>query len=178
MAEKRTMLTIVAADGQLFEIPKDLAVNGSEVIKQMLEEMDDSDRVPIEKVDGNIMSKIVEFWKLMSDKEKSEEDLKVSTATFLGSMKYSMIIEIMIAANFMNAKSLLEASVGFFAKRIANKTPDEIREELGIQTPFLEGEIEEAMQTNKWVFLKRDGEDGPSGSAAAGRSGVSGAGGS
>jgi len=62
------------------------------------------------------------------------------------------MLETMVAANYLNAKELLDATVVFFGKLIANKDPDGIREALGIKTPFLPGEIEEAAAKNKWTF--------------------------
>jgi len=123
------------------------------MVRNILEDGLDGDHIPLPKIRAPVLAKILEYWKMEADTDA--ENLADAKETFLTGLKYSELLECMIAANFMDAQSLLTATVSFFAKRIANKTPDEIRLELGITTPFLPGEIEQAMENNKWVFLKK-----------------------
>ena len=63
-----------------------------------------------------------------------------------------MVFEIILAANYMDIKSLLELASSKVASIIKGKTPEEIRKTFNIQNDFTPEEEEQIREENQWCM--------------------------
>ena len=58
----------------------------------------------------------------------------------------------MLAANYLNIKTLLDLTCTSVAHRIKNKTTEEIRQTFGLKNDFTPEEEEEIRKEDQWAF--------------------------
>ena len=63
----------------------------------------------------------------------------------------SPLFVLLMAANYLDVKPLMEVICTFFANMIKGKTPEQIREALGIENDFTPEEEEINRQENAWL---------------------------
>ena len=139
-------------DEQLFEVPRDIAMQ-SEMIKALLSDIPNVDKpIPIKNVQGKIFSLVINYCTQrvaqppLSEaelKERDEEFVKVDQAT---------LFELILAANYLNIKELLDLLCLTVANMIKGKTPVEIRKTFNIKNDFTAEEEEEVRRENAWSF--------------------------
>ena len=78
-----------------------------------------------------------------ADKEFDNEFVKVDQAT---------LFELILAANYLNIKTLLDLTCMTVANMIKGKTPEEIRKTFNIKNDFTPEEEEEVKKENAWAF--------------------------
>lgn len=150
---------LISNDEVKFLVAKEVAIQSS-FIKDMLEECDEEATVPLPNVDGKTLKKVVEYMeKYVTEKSKEiEKPLKgkiediVSEwdAEFLN-MEQSSLMEVIMAANYLNVKDLLEICCAKVASTIRGKKPEEIREMFGIENDFTPEEEAKIREENKWI---------------------------
>ena len=62
----------------------------------------------------------------------------------------SLLIELIMAANYLNIKDLLDLTCAKVASMIKGKSPEQIREMFGIENDFTPEEEEKIREENKW----------------------------
>jgi S-phase kinase-associated protein 1 len=72
-------------------------------------------------------------------------------AAFVDSLKQEELFELILAANYMDVKSLLDLTCAKVASMIKGKTPDEIRSTFNIRNDFTPEEEAQVREENKWV---------------------------
>ena len=70
-------------------------------------------------------------------------------ATFVD-VEQSILFELILAANFMDIKPLLDLTCATIASMIKGKTPEEIRQTFNIVNDFTPEEEEQVRQENRW----------------------------
>ncbi|CAG9462408.1 unnamed protein product [Pedinophyceae sp. YPF-701] len=150
-------VTLKSSDNQMYETSKEVAER-SAMVTAVLEEVDDAEPVvPIQNVRGDILSRVIEFCKYHVDaegpdgKKKSEDDVKQWDQNFI-KVEQSVLFELILAANYMNIKDLLDLGCQTVADMIKGKTPEEIRKTFGIKNDFTPQEEEEVRRENQWSF--------------------------
>lgn len=63
-----------------------------------------------------------------------------------------VLFELVLAANYLNIKGLLDLTCGAVANLIKGKTPEEIRAEFNIESDMTEEEEAAARRENAWAF--------------------------
>ncbi|GAB4853163.1 hypothetical protein Ancab_017348 [Ancistrocladus abbreviatus] len=88
-----------------------------------------------------------------SDDRSVDEDLKQWDAEFV-KVDQSTLFDLILAANYLNVKSLLGLTCQTVADMIKGKTPEEIRKTFNIKNNFTpeEEEEEEVRRENQWAF--------------------------
>ena len=66
-------------------------------------------------------------------------------------LEQDVLFELILAANYLDIKSLLELSCAKTASLIKNKTIEEIRKFFGIENDFSPEEEAQIMEENKWA---------------------------
>jgi len=149
-----------SSDNQVFEVDQEVA-RESQTIKNLLEDSPGTDDlIPLPNVNGKILSKIIEFCKFHYDanktgpdgkKTKSEDEIKSFDANFV-QVPQPELFDLILAANYLNIKALLDLTCQTVAQMIKGKTPEEIRKHFNIKNDFTPEEEEEVRRENQWAF--------------------------
>ncbi|GAU23871.1 hypothetical protein TSUD_369790 [Trifolium subterraneum] len=111
-----------------------------------------------EFVTGKILAKVIEYCKKhvqggSSEEEKpqNEDDLKAWDLDFV-KVDQTTLFELILAANYLNIKSLLDLTTQAAADMIKDKTPEEVRKIFNIENDFSPEEEAKIREENKWAF--------------------------
>ncbi|XP_016485260.1 SKP1-like protein 1 [Nicotiana tabacum] len=150
MSSKK-LLVLKTIDGEEFELDEAVAVR-SEAIKNMVEDDCASNTIPLPNVDSKTMAKVIEYWQKHSEEGVSEDELKDFDKNFVKVLNYSELYDLILAANYLNDKELLDILCQETADRIKGKTPEEIRKAFNIKNYFTPAEEEQIRKENAWAF--------------------------
>ena len=111
--------------------------------------------MPVPNVNAKILAMVIEYCKFHSKASKKddagEEDVKMFNAEFTN-VDQATLLELILAANYLNIKSLLDLTCVTVANVIKGKTPEEIRKTFNIENDFTPKEEEEVRRENQWAF--------------------------
>ena len=146
-------IILKSSDGETFEIDEKVALE-SQTIKNMIEDECADTAIPLPNVTSNILSKVIEYCKKHVEAPNSEdkEDLKSFDADLVKVDDQGTLFDLILAANYLNIKSLLDLTCQTVADMIEAKTPEEIRKMFNIKNDFAPEEEEEIRKENAWAF--------------------------
>ncbi|KAK4377371.1 hypothetical protein RND71_003667 [Anisodus tanguticus] len=150
------MIVLKSSDGETFEVEEAVALE-SQTIKHMIEDDCANNSIPIPNVTSKILAKVIEYCKRHveatnnTEDKASEDDLKSFDADFV-KVDQSTLFDLILAANYLNIKSLLDLTCQTVADMIKGKTPEEIRKTFNIKNDFTPEEEEEVRRENAWAF--------------------------
>jgi len=141
------------------EVPIEVA-NMSVTIKNMLEDLGSTTDVPIplHNVSSKILKKVVEYCthhvqhptpKSDSKDEKKTDDIIPWDKEFC-TVDQATLFELILAANYLDIKPLLDLTCKTVANMIKGKTPEEIRKTFNIKNDFTPEEEEKVRKENEW----------------------------
>jgi len=153
---------LVSQEGDNFQVERKVA-KMSELVKTMLpedEDADESQEIPLPNVKSSVLGKVIEFCrKYKEDPMKEiEKPLKSSTMSEVVQEWYAnyvdveqeVLFELILAANYMDIKPLLDLTCATVASMIKGKTPEEIRKTFNIVNDFTPEEEAQVREENKW----------------------------
>ena len=148
-------ITLKSSDGEAFEVDEAVALE-SQTIKHMIEDDCADNGIPLPNVTSKILAKVVEYCKKHveasgSEEKSSEDDLKAWDADFV-KVDQATLFDLILAANYLNIKNLLDLTCQTVADMIKGKTPEEIRKTFNIKNDFTPEEEEEVRRENQWAF--------------------------
>ncbi len=161
MSTKKIIL--ITSDKQRF--PVELAVaEKSVLIKNLIKDLGDDDddeemEIPTPNVRAAVMSKVLEWAEHHKDDrfpDVDDEDIRKSTPvdewdkSFL-EVDQEMLYEIILAANYLNIRPLLDAGCKVVAEMIRGKSPEEIRKVFNIHNDFTPEEEAAIKRENEWA---------------------------
>ncbi|PIA62090.1 hypothetical protein AQUCO_00200232v1 [Aquilegia coerulea] len=150
MVEKK-FLTLRTSDGETFKVEEDVILQ-SETIKQLVEDGCGDGQIPLANVTGNILTMVIEYCKYHLGNKKLGEEIKDWDDKFID-VDQKIIFDVILAANYMNIKGLLDLACVKISKMISGKPVPEIRKILGIEIHgFSEEEEEENRRWNLWAY--------------------------
>lgn len=143
------MVRLTSSDGKVFEVEEKVARYFG-LIRGMLEDIGDVEgqesTIPIPNVHSDTLELVLQWAEQHKDDvvavETREEDRRVSPELsdwdkqFLKTDDQSTLFEIILAANYMDAKDLLLAGCKTVADMIKGKSPEEIRQLFNIENDF------------------------------------------
>mmetsp|Transcript_23995 Transcript_23995/g.66677 ORF Transcript_23995/g.66677 Transcript_23995/m.66677 type:complete len:161 (+) Transcript_23995:312-794(+) len=151
-----------SADGEFFEVDAEVAFS-SLTVRNMVEDTGTSSPVPVPNVNSKVLSKIIEYCsyhvehdRVLRDTEESnkrglEEEVARWDKEYI-SIDQAVLCELILAANFLNIKGLLDLCCQCVADIIKGKTPEQIRQHFHIKNDFTPEEEEEVRKENQWAF--------------------------
>ncbi|XP_058098938.1 SKP1-like protein 1A [Magnolia sinica] len=156
MASKK--VTLKSSDGEEFVIDEAVALE-SQTIKHMIEDDCADNGIPLPNVTSKILSKVIEYCKKHveaaagknPDDRSSDEELKAWDLDFV-KVDQATLFDLILAANYLNIKDLLDLTCQTVADMIKGKTPEEIRRTFNIKNDFTPEEEEEVRRENQWAF--------------------------
>ncbi|KAL3643058.1 SKP1-like protein 1A [Castilleja foliolosa] len=119
--------------------------------------------IPIHNVTGVTLAKVLEYCKRHVDASASKTDDKPSSTavsdeelktfdTDFVNIHHSMLFDLVLAANYLNIKSLLDLGFQTVADMIKDKSPEEVRELFNIKNDFTPEEEKQVREENGWAF--------------------------
>jgi S-phase kinase-associated protein 1 len=154
-------IKLSSLDEQEFDVPRAVA-EMSVTIKNMLEDMADSGTdaaIPLPNVSGKILSKVIDYCKYhlehptpISEEKKEEkrtDDILPWDQEFC-KVDQATLFELILAANYLDIKPLLDLTCKTVANMIKGKTPEEIRKTFNIKNDFTPEEEEQVRKENEW----------------------------
>ena len=167
---EKKMITLKSSDGEEFEVEEAVAME-SQTIRHMIEDDCADNGIPLPNVNSKILSKVIEYCnkhvhaaaaaasKAADDAASaaaavpppSGEDLKNWDADFV-KVDQATLFDLILAANYLNIKGLLDLTCQTVADMIKGKTPEEIRKTFNIKDDFTPEEEEEIRRENQWAF--------------------------
>jgi len=153
-----------SSDGEVFDVETDI-IKLSNTIKTMLEDLgvedeeSETEMIPLPNVNAAILKKVIGWCQYHKDdpppleeddnKEKRTDDISSWDAEFL-KVDQGTLFELILAANYMDIKGLLDVTCKTVANMIKGKTPEEIRRTFNIKNDFTPQEEEQIRKENAW----------------------------
>ncbi len=162
-AEGSKIVHLVSQEGESFNVKIEVAVM-SDLVKTMIDDTVEQDaepqEIPLPNVKGRVLAKVVEFCNHYVEDKMSDIDRPIKSANMhevvqewyarYVEMEQEMLFEILLAANYMDIKPLLELACATVASMIKGKTPEEIRKAFNIPNDFTPEEEAQVREENKW----------------------------
>ncbi|GAB1861253.1 S-phase kinase-associated protein 1 [Camponotus japonicus] len=153
-------IKLQSSDGEIFKVDIEI-IKCSITIKTMLEDLgmdeDEEEVVPLPNVNSAILNKIIQWATYHKDdlpppeddedEENSNDDISSWDADFL-KVEQSTLFELILAANYLNIKNLLNITCKTVANMIEGKTTKELREIFNINRDC---NILEEEQEEEWI---------------------------
>ncbi|KAF5181057.1 Skp1-like protein [Thalictrum thalictroides] len=149
--ESKKMITLKSSDNQEFEVEEVVACE-SETIKNMIEDDCYKEGIPLPNVTGNILAKVIEYCKKHVEEGVSDKDKKKWDEEFTKNMDQQRLFELILAANYLNIKKLMDVTCQAVADSIKDCSPEEIRTMFNITNDFTQEEEEQVRKENQWAF--------------------------
>ncbi|ETM97708.1 hypothetical protein PPTG_20110 [Phytophthora nicotianae INRA-310] len=135
----------------------------SELVKTLISDDADDDEVqeiPLPNVKSPVLSKVIEFCSHHHNNPMREIEKPLKSADMhdvvsdwdanFVDIEQEILFELILAANYMDIKSLLDLACAKVASMIKGKTPQEIRETFNIVNDFTPEEEAQIREENKW----------------------------
>ena len=155
------MITLVSSDGEKMQVTAK-AAQRRQLVKGIIEDYPDDAEVPLNTVKSNILKKIKEYLDHYQDSEPKEIERPLASQNYQEcvdawdyefiNVDLDLIFEIILAANYMDIKPLLELASSKVASIIKGKTPEEIRKTFNIQNDFTPEEEQQIREENQWCL--------------------------
>lgn len=149
-----------SADDEIFEVDREVAIQ-SETVKNLIEDQVTVEGgVPLPNVTSKILAKVVEYCIYHVAAKKTgandkpavhEDEIKQWDQEFV-KVDQATLFDLILAANYLNIKNLLDLTCQTVAEMIKGKTPEEIRRQFNIKNDFTPEEEEEVRRENQWAF--------------------------
>ena len=156
-------LKLVSAEGTIYEIEESVACK-SQLIKNMVEDAGSSEEIPLPNVKSEILEKVIEYCRHYKDSSPQEIDKPLKSAilqdilpswdAIFVEFDQEILFELILAANYLDIKSLLDLSCAKVASMLKGKTAEEIRRQFNIENDFTPEEEAQIREENKWAELE------------------------
>ncbi|KAF2095175.1 E3 ubiquitin ligase SCF complex, Skp subunit [Rhizodiscina lignyota] len=156
-------ITLTSSDGVDISVERQVAER-SILIKNLLDDLPEeanTESIPIPNVNEVVLKKVLEWCEHHkkdppasadddADSRKKSTDIDEWDQKFM-QVDQEMLFEIILAANYLDIKALLDVGCKTVANMIKGKTPDEIRKTFNIQNDFTPEEEEQIRRENEWA---------------------------
>lgn len=160
---KLPQLTLNSSDNEEIVVDKDVAER-SLLIKNMVNDLGEdamTEPIPIPNVNAAVLKKVIEWCTHHradppapadddSDSRKKTTDIEEWDQKFM-QVDQEMLFEIILAANYLDIKQLLDVGCKTVANMIKGKSPEEIRKTFNIQNDFTPEEEDQIRRENEWA---------------------------
>jgi S-phase kinase-associated protein 1 len=164
--EKVQKVTLTSNEGSSIQVDRVVAER-SMLIKNLIEDLGDDavadSPVPIPNVNDPVLRKVFEWCEhhrndaaQSADDDNDNNNRKKTTDIDEWDQKFmqvdqEMLFEIILAANYLDIKALLDVGCKTVANMIKGKSPEEIRKTFNITNDFTPEEEEQIRRENEWA---------------------------
>lgn len=166
-AGEMKMMLLKSSDDQIFEVTMPVA---TVILQNVFEDMDVAQPVFLPNVSGRMLSKVIEYVKFHTDHENKstadDHESAGSSSETTGSvvdvaawdkefvkLDHDMLFGLVLAANYLNIKGLLDIVCAVIAEEIQGKTPEQIRKHFNIKETFTPEEEDEIRRENTYHYM-------------------------
>merc|ERR1712032_1013520 len=160
MADGSELLKLKSSHGEIFEVEPEVACM-STLIKNMVDDSGTDEEIPLPNVKTAILSKVIDYCKYHKDKppEEIQKPLKSTNLMECGvsewdseyvNIEQEVLFELILAANYLDIKSLLDLTCAKVASMIKGKNTEEIRKQFNIVNDFTPEEEAQVREENRW----------------------------
>uniref|UniRef100_A0A6T9E8N6 Uncharacterized protein n=1 Tax=Noctiluca scintillans TaxID=2966 RepID=A0A6T9E8N6_NOCSC len=160
MAGDGELLKLKSSQGEVFEVEPEVACM-STLIKNMVDDSGTDEEIPLPNVKTAVLSKVIDYCKYHKDNpaEEIQKPLKSTILVECGVSEWDaeyvnidqeVLFEIILAANYLDIKSLLDLTCAKVASLIKGKTTEEIRKQFNIVNDFTPEEEAQVREENRW----------------------------
>eukprot|EP00037_Helgoeca_nana_P006090 m.56506 g.56506 ORF g.56506 m.56506 type:complete len:173 (+) comp16978_c0_seq1:97-615(+) len=160
--EDGVMVKVQSMDSKVFEIPSQVA-KMSVTLKNLIEDLGENvdTPIPLQNISAAILTKVIDYCTHHKDDEPpaadenaaiSDKRLEPVTGWDLDFCKVDQatLFEMILAANYLDIKPMLDLTCKTVAEMIRGKTPEEIRKHFNIKNDFTPEEEEQVRRENEW----------------------------
>ena len=149
-------------EGEKIDVDLDV-VQKSTILKNMIEDTGKEGEIPIPNIQLPILKKVLEFCehyrnsnpkeikKPLVSMELSENGVDEWDVKFIEMERVDDLIDLIVAANFLDIESLVNLACAKIATFIKGKPVEEIRDVFSIQNDFTPQEEAQLREENKWA---------------------------
>ncbi|XP_057792232.1 SKP1-like protein 1 [Salvia miltiorrhiza] len=150
-AEKK-MILLISKEGETFEI-EEAATLLSGTMKHMIEDNCTTGGIPLSNVDSVTLAKVIEFCKSHAASD-DVETLKKFDSDYVNMVKndQKLMFDLVLAANYLDMKKLLDLMCQTIADMIREKSLEEIRKMFHIKNDYTPEEEEAVRKEYAWAF--------------------------
>lgn len=151
---------LVSQEGEIMEVDQEIIAK-SVLIKGMIDDSGVEEEIPLPNVKKSILTKIVDFCTYIKDNTPPEiekplrsnnmSDVTTPWYAEFVNLEQDVLFELILAANYMDIKTLLELACAKVASVIKNKGIPDIRKYFSIENDFTPEEEAQIMEENKWA---------------------------
>ena len=151
---------LIPEEGEPMEVDVEIA-QMSVLVKSMIDDAGTEEDIPLPNVKKATLDKVIEFCQHykeepMQDIEKplKTNNIKDVVSQFYGDfvdIEIEQLYEIILAANYLDVKPLLEVTCAAVAAMMKGKSIEEIRTLFNIENDFTPEEEEQIREENKWA---------------------------
>mmetsp|Transcript_5708 Transcript_5708/g.9289 ORF Transcript_5708/g.9289 Transcript_5708/m.9289 type:complete len:157 (-) Transcript_5708:443-913(-) len=142
-------VTLKSGNDEVFSVPREVACM-SVTIKNMLEDTGSETTIPLPNVSSTILQKVIEYCRYHTENKNAPEDDQKGWDKDFVKVEQGPLFELILAANYLDIKPLLDLTCSTVADMIRGKTPEEIRRIFNIKNDFTPEEEEEVRKENAW----------------------------
>jgi len=153
---------LVSSEGESFDV-KSSAASMSQLVSNLIDESADDDEaqeIPLPNVKSTILALVIEFMNHYESEKMTEIEKPLKSANMAEvvqdwyakfvAVEQETLFELILAANYMDIKPLLDLTCATVASMIKGKTPEEIRKTFNIVNDFTPEEEAQVREENKW----------------------------
>lgn len=153
---------LVSHDGQEVETTVG-AAKMCETLRNLIEDAGTGAPIPLPNVSGKMLTKVVEYCVYhhehptpaaaeggTKDQERTDDILPWDLA-YTETMPQSELFDLILAANYLDIRALLDLTCKVVANMIKGKTPAEIRAIFNVTEDFTPEEREQVIKENEWL---------------------------
>jgi len=166
--DEKGAVKLHSSDSQEFRVALD-AIEQCQTIKNLIEDSGTESAIPLPNVHSTELARVIvycEHLASVADLEKGGDNSddpspgqevitrirKTFTDDFIIDLSQEDVFQLIMAANYLNVKPLLDLLCGHVAKMIKGLSTEEIRQEFKIKNDFTPEEEEEVRRENQWAF--------------------------
>ena len=159
--------TLESSDGQSFKVTVGVAKLNLTLLN-LLEDSGIDAPIPLPNVSGSILAKVIEYSKyhyehptiqpvaapssgVPQQQEARRTDNLISWDIDFCKVDQQTLFELILAANYLDNKGLLDVVCKTVANLVKGKTPDEIRKTFRIDNDFTPEEEAQIRKENEWI---------------------------
>eukprot|EP00343_Euplotes_focardii_P007538 CAMPEP_0205821348 /NCGR_PEP_ID=MMETSP0206-20130828/7075_1 /ASSEMBLY_ACC=CAM_ASM_000279 /TAXON_ID=36767 /ORGANISM="Euplotes focardii, Strain TN1" /LENGTH=181 /DNA_ID=CAMNT_0053116765 /DNA_START=35 /DNA_END=580 /DNA_ORIENTATION=+ len=153
-------LKLVSQEQEKFSVPRSVALQ-SELVKTMAEGDEEEKEIPLPNVKSKVLAKVIQYMTYHAENPSKEIEKPLKSANMgdvvspwdaeFVNVDQELLFELILAANYMDIKPLLDLTCAKVASMIKGKEPEQIRQTFNIQNDFTPEEEAAVRAENKWA---------------------------